>query len=274
MTCKLTDPQIQRLREYGHEPKNESEFETEEERDKAFTKMMSKLQKENEKGIRDMIANPRHHRLMELELQLSEALIKEGFIEVKTPILISKAELAKMTIDENHPLYKQVFWVDDKRCLRPMHAINLYNIMRELRDHTDGPVKFFEIGSCFRAESHSNDHLEEFTMLNLVDMGPQGDTVEKLKHYIDVVMKCVGLDYELVDEESDVYKETIDVEVDGEEVCSAAVGPHYLDPAHNVHEPWCGAGFGLERLIMMRDGDGSVKKTGKSVAYLNGFKIN
>ncbi len=274
MTCKLTDPQIQRLREYGHEPKNESEFETEEERDKAFTKMMSKLQRENEKGIRDMIANPRHHRLMELELQLSEALIKEGFIEVKTPILISKAELAKMTIDENHPLYKQVFWVDDKRCLRPMHAINLYNIMRELRDHTDGPVKFFEIGSCFRAESHSNDHLEEFTMLNLVDMGPQGDTTEKIKHYIDIVMKTVGLDYELVHEESDVYKETIDVEVNGEEVCSAAVGPHYLDPAHDVHEPWCGAGFGLERLIMMRDGDGSVKKTGKSVGYLNGFKIN
>ena len=274
MTCKLTDPQIQRLREYGHEPKNESEFETEEERDKAFTKMMSKLQRENEKGIHDMIANPRHHRLMELELQLSEALIKEGFIEVKTPILISKAELAKMTIDENHPLYKQVFWVDDKRCLRPMHAINLYNIMRELRDHTDGPVKFFEIGSCFRAESHSNDHLEEFTMLNLVDMGPQGDTTEKIKHYIDIVMKTVGLDYELVHEESDVYKETIDVEVNGEEVCSAAVGPHYLDPAHDVHEPWCGAGFGLERLIMMRDGDGSVKKTGKSVGYLNGFKIN
>ena len=274
MTCKLTDPQIQRLREYGHEPKNESEFESEEERDKAFTKMMSKLQRENEKGIRDMIANPRHHRLMELELQLSEALIKEGFIEVKTPILISKAELAKMTIDENHPLYKQVFRVDDKRCLRPMHAINLYNIMRELRDHTDGPVKFFEIGSCFRAESHSNDHLEEFTMLNLVDMGPQGDTVEKIKHYIDVVMKTVGLDYELVHEESDVYKETIDVEVDGEEVCSAAVGPHYLDPAHGVKEPWCGAGFGLERLIMMRDGDGSVKKTGKSVNYLNGYKIN
>ena len=274
MTCKLTDPQIQRLREYGHEPKNDSEFETEEERDKAFTKMMSKLQRENEKGIRDMIANPRHHRLMELELQLSEALIKEGFIEVKTPILISKAELAKMTIDENHPLYQQVFWVDEKRCLRPMHAINLYNIMRELRDHTDGPVKFFEIGSCFRAESHSNDHLEEFTMLNLVDMGPQGDTTEKIKHYIDVVMKTVGLDYELVHEESDVYKETIDVEVDGEEVCSAAVGPHYLDKAHNVNEPWCGAGFGLERLIMMRDGDGSVKKTGKSVNYLNGYKIN
>ncbi len=274
MTCKLTDAQVQRLREFGHDPKNDTEFENEAERDAVFTKTMSKYKKENEKGIKSMFQTPGHHRLMKLEMALSDALIAEGFIEVKTPTIISKSELAKMTIDENHPLYRQVFWVDEKRCLRPMHAVNLYNIMRELREHTDGPVKFFEIGSCFRAESHSNDHLEEFTMLNLVDMGPQGDTAEKLKHYIDVVMKTVGLEYELVRETSDVYKETIDVEVDGEEVCSATVGPHYLDAAHGVKEPWCGAGFGLERLIMMRDGDGSVKKTGRSLSYLNGYKIN
>ena len=274
MSFPFTDPQIQRLREYGDDPRNNSVFETEEERDREFSKLMSKIQSENQKGLNELFANPRHHRLLELELKLSEALIAEGFIEVKTPIFISKSALAKMTITEDHPLYKQVFFIDDKRALRPMHAPNLYYVMRKLRDHTDGPVKIFEIGSCFRAESHSNDHLEEFTMLNLVDMGPQGDTVEKIKHYIDVVMKTVGLDYELVDEESDVYKQTIDVEVDGEEVCSAAVGPHVLDPAHDVHEPWCGAGFGLERLIMMKDGDGSVKKTGRSISYLNGYKIN
>ena len=274
MNYTFTDPQIQRLREFGDDPRSKETFETEEERDKAFSKLMGKLQSENEKGIKDLLASPRHHRLLELELKISEALIAEGFVEVKTPIFISKSALAKMTITEDHPLYQQVFFIDGKRALRPMHAPNLYYVMRKLRDHTDGPVKIFEIGSCFRAESHSNDHLEEFTMLNLVDMGPQGDTVEKLKHYIDVVMKCVGLDYELVDEESDVYKQTIDVMVNGEEVCSAAVGPHVLDPAHDVHEPWCGAGFGLERLIMMRDGDGSVKKTGRSLNYLNGFKIN
>ncbi|MCQ2071129.1 MAG: hypothetical protein MJZ68_08360 [archaeon] len=274
MTFTFTEPQIQRLREYGDDPRNTAEFESEAERDKAFSKLMSKLDRANEDGIRDFIVNPRHHRLMELELRLSEALIAEGFTEVKTPLFVSKAALAKMTITEDHPLYQQVFWIDSKRALRPMHAPNLYYVMRKLRDHTDGPVKIFEIGSCFRAESHSNDHLEEFTMLNLVDMGPQGDTNEKIRHYIDLVMKTVGLDYELVDEESDVYKQTIDVEVDGEEVCSAAIGPHVLDPAHDVHEPWCGAGFGLERLLMMKDGDGSVKKTGRSLSYLNGFKIN
>lgn len=274
MPVKFTDSQIQRLREYGDDPKNESEFENEQERDREFSRMMSKLQSDNEKGLAELFASPRHHRLLELELRLSEALIAEGFIEVKTPLFISKAALSKMTITEDHPLYQQVFFIDGKRALRPMHAPNLYYVMRKLRDHTKGPVKIFEIGSCFRAESHSNDHLEEFTMLNLVDMGPQGDTTEKLKHYIDVVMKTVGLDYELVDEESDVYKHTIDVMVGGEEVCSAAVGPHVLDPAHDVHEPWCGAGFGLERLIMMKDGDGSVKKTGRSINYLDGYKIN
>ena len=274
MSYTFTDPQIQRLREYGDDGRNDRTFETEQQRDRAFSRLMSEYRSENERGITELLAHPRHHRLLELELKLSEALIAEGFTEVRTPTIISKAELAKMTITEDHPLYRQVFFIDGKRALRPMHAPNLYRVMRDLRDHTDGPVKIFEIGSCFRAESHSNDHLEEFTMLNLVDMGPQGDTVEKLKHYIDIVMKAVGLEYELVDEESDVYRQTIDVMVGGEEVCSAAVGPHVLDPAHDVDEPWCGAGFGLERLIMMRDGDGSVRRTGRGISYLNGFRIN
>ncbi|MCQ2084959.1 MAG: hypothetical protein MJZ21_02280 [archaeon] len=274
MAFTFTESQIQRIREYGDNIATDTEFATEAERNSGFSKLISRLERENKKGITEFITSPRHHRLMELELKLSEALIAEGFTEVKTPVFVSKAALAKMTITEDHPLFEQVFWIDDKRALRPMHAPNLYKVMHDLREYTDGPVKIFEIGSCFRAESHSNDHLEEFTMLNLVDMGPEGDTTEKIKHYIDVVMKTVGLEYELVDEESDVYKHTIDVEVDGEEVCSAAIGPHVLDPAHDIHEPWCGAGFGLERLIMMRDGDGSVKKTGRSLSYLNGFRIN
>lgn len=274
MEYRFTDPQIQRLREYGDDPRDRSVFGSEEERDRTFAKMMSQIMSGNEKGIKKFIAEPVRHRLVKLEQDLAAALIAEGFVEVRTPSMMSVAALAKMTIDENHPLYKQVFFIDGKRCLRPMLAPNLYYVMRKLRDHTDGPVKIFEIGSCYRAESHSNDHLEEFTMLNLVDMGPQGDAKEKLKKYIDIVMKTVGLEYELKEEYSDVYKETIDVEVNGEEVSSAAVGPHFLDPAFDVNEPWCGAGFGLERLIMMRDGDGSVKKTGRSLNYVNGYKIS
>ncbi len=274
MEYTFTDPQIQRLREYGDDPRDESAFDSEEARDAAFSKTISKLMSRNTRGLKELAGNPRKSRLAELEDKLAAALVAEGFIEVRTPCMISKAALARMTITEEHPLYRQVFFIDDKRCLRPMLAPNLYHIMSRLRNHTDGPVKIFEIGSCFRAESHSNEHLEEFTMLNLVDMGPQGDTTEKLRRYIDVVMSAVGLEYTTVTEESDVYIETLDVLVDGEEVSSGAVGPHVLDPAHGVDEPWCGVGFGLERLIMMRDGDGSVRKTGRSISYLNGFKLS
>jgi len=274
MRFAFTDPQIQRLREYGDDPRDDSTFDSEEERDATFSKMISQLMTRNTKGLKGIMDAPRKSRLAQLEEDLAEALIAEGFTEVRTPCMISKAALAKMTITEEHPLYKQVFFVDGRRCLRPMLAPNLYHVMSKLRNHTDGPVRIFEIGSCFRAESHSNDHLEEFTMLNLVDMGPQGDTMEQLRYYIDIVMRTVGLDYTTEREESDVYKETLDVLVDGEEVSSGAVGPHVLDPAHGVDEPWCGVGFGLERLIMMRDGDGSVKKTGRSISYLNGFKLS
>jgi phenylalanyl-tRNA synthetase alpha chain len=235
---------------------------------------MSDLVSENERSITEMIRSPARHQLAQLEADISKVLISKGFIEVKTPVIVSLASLEKMTITPEHPLYKQVFMIDEKRCLRPMHAMNLYYVMRKLRDHTDGPVRIFEIGSCFRKESHSGSHLEEFTMLNLVEMGPEKDATEALKEYIGDVMNVTGLEYTLSREESDVYVETIDVMVGDIEVSSGAVGPHILDPAHDVHEPWSGVGFGLERLLMMMNEKGSVRKTGRSLSYLNGAKIN
>jgi hypothetical protein len=47
--------------------------------------------------------------------------------------MITKQMLADMTIDEDNKLYDQVFWIDRKKCLRPMLAPNLYVVMRELR---------------------------------------------------------------------------------------------------------------------------------------------
>jgi len=228
----------------------------------------------NETSIAGMIKAPTRHQLAQLESDISKVLISKGFIEVRTPSIISTASLEKMTITPEHPLYKQVFFIDEKRCLRPMLAPNLYYVMRKLRDHTSGPVRIFEIGSCFRKESHSGAHLEEFTMLNLVEMGPAKDATEALKEYIGDVMGITGLDYTLSVEESDVYKETLDVMIGDTEVSSGAVGPHILDPAHDVHEPWSGVGFGLERLLMLMNNKGSVKKTGRSLTYLNGAKIN
>jgi len=228
----------------------------------------------NERSIKGMIQSPSRHCLTQLESDISKVLISKGFIEVRTPSIISTASLEKMTITPEHPLYQQVFFIDKKRCLRPMLAPNLYYVMRKLRDHTDGPVRIFEIGSCFRKESHSGAHLEEFTMLNLVELGPDRDATEALKEYIGDVMGVTGLDYTLSREESDVYKETLDVMIGDIEVSSGAVGPHILDPAHDIHEPWSGVGFGLERLLMFMGEKSSVKKTGRSLGYLNGAKIN
>ena len=201
----FTDPQIQRLMEYGDEDCSDMDFPNLAERDKQFAKLMSRTKAANDAGIADLIANPRRHDLSLLEAAIAEKLTARGFIEVRTPIIISTQALAKMTITPDHPLYKQVFFIDDKRCLRPMLAPNLYVVMRKLRDHTDGPVRIFEMGSCFRKESKSNRHLEEFTMMNLVDMGPDGDPTECLKEYIAIVMEAAGLDYTLSREESDVY---------------------------------------------------------------------
>ena len=273
MGIKFTDSQIQHLMEYGDIDWSDAEFEDPASRDKEFSSQFSKLKSANDKGIKDVIANPRND-LTDLENKIREKLRSRGFIEVHTPIFVSKAALAKMTITEDHPLFKQVFWIDDKRALRPMHAMNLYRVMRELRDHTDGPVKIFEIGSCFRKESKSSTHLEEFTMLNLVEMGPDGDAMEHLKMYIADIMDAVGVEYTTSREESDVYVETLDVEINGTEVASGAIGPHRLDAAHDVHEPWAGIGFGLERLLMLKNGKSNAKKTGKSITYLNGYKLD
>ena len=261
-------------RPFAFKDRSDMEFPDTAERDKQFAKLMSKTQAANDAGIADLIANPHRHDLSRLEAAIAEKLTARGFIEVRTPIMISTNALSKMTITPEHPLYKQVFFVDDKRCLRPMLAPNLYVVMRKLRDHTDGPVKIFEMGSCFRKESKSNVHLEEFTMMNLVDMGPDGDPMECLKSYIADVMDAAGLEYTLSREESDVYVETLDVNVNGEEVASGAIGPHILDPAHDVHEPWAGVGFGLERLLMLKNGKSNAKKMGKSNTYLDGFKID
>lgn len=271
---EFTDPQIQRLMEYGDDDYSDMSFQDAAERDKQFAKLMSKTKAVNDAGIADLIANPRRHDLSLLEARIAEKLTARGFIEVRTPLIISNAALAKMTITPDHPLYKQVFFIDDKRCLRPMLAPNLYVVMRKLREHTDGPVRIFEMGSCFRKESKSNRHLEEFTMMNLVDMGPDGDPTECLKVYIDDVMQAAGLEYTLSREESDVYVETLDVNIGETEVASGAVGPHILDPAHDVHEPWAGVGFGLERLLMLKEGKSSARKTGKSITYLDGYKID
>lgn len=236
--------------------------------------MFAKISLSNENLIKGMIEDPQRHILADMECRLAGILRSEGFIEVKTPLIISKASLEKMTITKDSQLFKQVFSIDEKRCLRPMLAPELYFVMRKLRDRTKGPVRIFEIGSCFRKESRSTNHLEEFTMLNFVELGPVADPMERLKELISKIMEGVGLEYDTVTEGSEVYRTTMDVEVNGRELASGAVGPHVLDPAHDIHEPWCGAGFGLERILMEKMGRDNIKKSAKSLVYLNGAKID
>ena len=259
--------------EYGDDDKSGDLFASSSERDSAFTRDMSELVSRNERGISDLISHPRRNDLCGIGCAIADRLVAEGFIEVCTPTIVPLSSLAKMGITQDHPLYRQMFLVDYRRCLRPMLAPNLYVVMRRLRDHTDGPVRIFEIGSCFRKESKSSRHLEEFTMMNLVELGPDGDATEHLRSWVSAVMGAVGLDYTLSREESDVYVETLDVEVDGVEVASGAVGPHPLDPAHDIHEPWAGVGFGLERLLMLRDGRSGIRKTSRGLSYLDGYRI-
>lgn len=273
MSVRFTEPQIQHLMEYGDDDPSEIEFEDSSARDKEFTNRIRQYKSSNRQSIRETIQNP-HNDMTDLQNGIRERLKARGFIEVHTPIFVSADALAKMTITPDHPLYRQVFFIDKKRALRPMHAMNLYTVMRKLRDHTDGPVRIFEIGSCFRKESKSSTHLEEFTMINLVELGPDGDPMDRLRTYIDDIMQVVGVEYTTSREESDVYVETLDVEIGGVEVASGAVGPHRLDAAHDIHEPWVGIGFGLERLLMLRDGRSSARKTGNSTTYLNGCKMD
>jgi len=111
-------------------------------------------------------------------------------------------------------------------------------------------------------------------MLNLVEMASMDDPAVRLRHHIQTVMGAIGLEYELSECESDVYGRTIDVEVNGVEVASAALGPHKLDPAHGITDAWSGVGFGLERLLMVKNAENNIKKVGRSLIYLGGARLD
>ena len=261
------------MKEFGCDVIDE-EFETVDERERVFACMMSDLNRVNLFDIESFRSQPRRNELSNIEFSLAGKLIELGFIELKTPTIISKNALDRMSITEGHPLREQVFFIDEKRCMRPMLAPNLYVSMKNLRKCMNGPIKFFEIGLCYRKESHSSRHLEEFTMLNLVVMDPDEEPMLCLRSYISKIMEFLGIDYELKACQSNVYIETIDVEVRGLEVASGAVGPHVLDKAHGIDEPWCGVGFGIERLLMIKRGDNNIRRSGRSLAYLNGARID
>lgn len=209
-----------------------------------------------------------------LEAWLTE---EEGYTRVSTPTIISREMLGKMSIGGDHSLLDQVFWLNQNKCLRPMLAPNLYLMMRELHRITNEPVKIFEMGSCFRKESQGAQHMNEFTMLNFVEFAgvEEGKQMEKLEHMAREAMRILEIDnYELVTESSVVYESTLDIVVDGIEVASGSFGPHTLDGNWGVKDTWVGIGFGVERLALVKSEFNTIKRVGKSLAFIDGIPLS
>jgi pyrrolysyl-tRNA synthetase-like protein len=260
------------LQEIPHSFANASE------RNKLFQQFEKKQVKKEKQQLTAFLEKGSRVALESLAEKLTAVLCKKGFTRVSTPIVISKSSLAKMTVDDNHPLINQVYWVSKNQCLRPMLAPNLYSLMTDFSRLNHRPIRFFEIGSCFRKESDGAKHNSEFTMLNLVEMGtPKEERNDRLKELASLVAVTAELtDYRFESEESKVYGTTIDVVtgVEGIEVASGATGPHPLDIAWGVTDTWVGLGFGLERLLMTAAGESSIGRWGKNLAYINGIRLS
>lgn len=271
-----TDTQARRLKELGIDPENTG-FSTSEERNRKFQQIEKKQVRTERIRLTDFLTSKKKTHLAQLTEDLTAMLNFQGFARVNTPLIISKAALSKMTIDENHPLFHQVYWINNKQCLRPMLAPNLYSLMVDFSRLNHRPISFFEIGSCFRKESDGAKHSSEFTMLNLVEMGlPMENRQNRLEELASLVAKTAGLsDFKFEIEDSKVYGTTLDVVAgpDEIEVASGAMGPHPLDEPWGFTDTWVGMGFGLERLLMTSQGDASIGKWGKSLAYVDGIRL-
>jgi pyrrolysyl-tRNA synthetase-like protein len=277
LRIRLTTTQAQRLRELGADPLVlDAAFLDARARDATFKQLEDGLVRSGRRRLQEMRAGRRAPQLVELETCLRSALSSAGFVQVVTPVIITTDALAKMGIAHGHPLRDQVFWLDDGRCLRPMLAPNLYTLLRRLGRIWSRPFGIFEIGPCFRRDSKGASHLNEFTMLNLVEMGqPAEECPARLEELAALVMSASGVAaYELVRTQSEVYGEMVDVEVGGAEVCSAGCGPNPLDGNWGIVEPWVGLGFGLERLIMTREGYPNIERAGRSLSYVDGVRLN
>jgi phenylalanyl-tRNA synthetase alpha chain len=276
MTIEFTASQIERLKSLGNNSKLEMTFETTAQRESQFKKIEKALIDEAKKHLNALREGLRRPALSIAQETLIQMLTGEGFVQVMTPTIISKKFLERMSINEDHELHSQVFWVDRNKCLRPMLAPNLYSVSKDLLNIWKNPVRIFEIGSCFRKESQGNRHLNEFTMLNLVEWGtPIGKRDERIRELSDLVLKTLGIaDYDFEDEDSVVYGNTIDVVKDGTELGSSSKGPHVLDAPWGITDSWVGIGFGLERLLMIRERKNNIHALAKSISYMDGVRLN
>lgn len=274
-----TKVQEQRLKELNAELSDfDRMFSSQTDRDRAFQELEHQLvqkQRSRLEALRESLTQP---ELIKLTDSLTATLIENEFLQVATPLLMSKGHLQKMSIDETHDLFEQVFWIDKKRCLRPMLAPHLYYVVQNLLRLWEPPVRIFEIGSCFRKETKGAIHAAEFTMLNAAEFGlTEEQRQPRLEEVIGLAMAGAGIDdYQLAYEDSTVYGQTLDIVVGPEqmEVGSASMGPHPLDAEWEIFTPWIGVGFGLERLLMYTHNTHNIRKVGRSLSYVQGIRLN
>ena len=274
-----TGTQTRRFKELGVDLQNiPASFSTPAERNRLFQQIEKKQVKAGREKLSDFLAKGGKSHIEKLKELVCQELHQQGFIRVFTPTIITRAALAKMTIDDDHPLFHQVYWLNEKQCLRPMLAPSLYSLMVDFSRLNHRPIRFFEMGSCFRKESDGARHNSEFTMLNLVEMGLARESRhERLRQLASIIAKTAGLkDFRFESEDSKVYGTTLDVVAGpaGIEVASGAMGPHPLDTAWGITDTWIGIGFGLERLLMVSQDGTSIGRWSKNLSYLNGICLS
>ena len=252
MDIQMTQAQQNRLRELGESENDVAlSFSEAESCNRYFQKREGQLVKKNKEQLTNLMEGDRRPLLCELEENLAAALRREGFLQVTTPIIISRKFLNRMSIDDSNPLQEQVFWVDGNSCLRPMLAPNLYDVSRKLMPYTYIYLRIFEIGSCFRKESEGKSHLKEFTMLNLVEWGlPEEQRIGRLKQLAEVVLQAAEIrNYRIEEEYSVVYGDSLDiVDENGLELAvhlhgTAPAGCRMEDLVH-LGRPWLRTGNG------------------------------
>ena len=279
MGTTWTPVQKKRLKELNaNEEQQNISFDSPSERDGDFQKLEQVLVKIGKQRLAELRDVHRRPALCRLESRLVDILTQHGFVQVVTPIILAKGLLAKMSITDGHPISSQIFWIGENKCLRPMLAPNLYFLLKDLLRLWKKPVPIFEIGSCFRKESQGALHLNEFTMLNLVEMGlPEENRQQKMEEFVALVMEAARIDqYQLLPTQSEVYGATLDIVAGraGIEVGSGVMGPHPLDQAWGIVAPWVGIGFGIERLLMVTENRNNLKSVGRGLTYLDGVRLN
>lgn len=278
MEITYTITQQNRLTELGVAAEDISALFTDvKERDGAFKEKEGAFVRMGRDRIKQVLEHKHAPESWHIQQSLETWLMETGFTRVSTPTILTASMLDKMTITEENHLREQVFWLDRNKCLRPMLAPSLYVVMRELHRITKGPVRIFETGSCFRKESQGAQHMNEFTMLNFVELAAvaEGQQMDRLEALAKAAMATLQIeDYDLVKEASAVYGETLDIEVDGIEIASGSFGPHPLDGNWGVFDSWVGIGFGIERIALIKGGHSTIKRTGRSISFLDGIPLN